>query len=284
MIRTFLAIFILAVSAIAQTAGVPGQPKPVKADQVAGNDGTTLRALKTDANGQLIVTAPTGASSNQVQGTAASGAAPVGNPVPEAGYDPGGNVVRTIQVDGAGRQVTTVAVADADGTPNNPSADVVGNLGPNGPTRVTVLGYNGASKDRLRTQSVANSANAFQAGVQQADFPGQWAVINAPAAATAATISKAAVASTKHVAKSITVCISAVAAQPNIVFNLRDGATGAGTVVWTALLSAAAGTSQCQSATFTIIGSTNTAMTLESSTAPAATNFATVSVSGYDIQ
>jgi hypothetical protein len=143
--------------------------------------------------------------------------------------------------------------------------------------------FNGSTWDRPRTQSTTNSAAASQLGVNLTDIPGQWAVFHQPAAATQATIGQSAAASLKHVAKSVTVCISAVAAQPDIIFNLRDGATGAGTIKWTARLSATAGTSQCQSATFTIIGTTNTAMTIESAAAPAATNFATVSFSGYDI-
>src|SRR5437879_1910538 len=91
---------------------------------------------------------------------------------------------------------------------------------------------------------------------------GHWAIFNQPAANTAATISKAAIPS-RHVATSVTVCISAVAAQPDIIFNLRDGATGAGTVLWTARLAAAAGTSTCVPVLpLNILGSANTQMTL----------------------
>jgi hypothetical protein len=109
-----------------------------------------------------------------------------------------------------------------------------------------------------------------------------WSIQHQPAAATAATIGQAAQAGTRHIAKHITICVSGVAAQPSLVFNLRDGATGAGTIVWSARLSAAAGASSCQSADVDIIGTTNTAMTLESAAAPAATNFATVTLNGYD--
>jgi hypothetical protein len=109
-----------------------------------------------------------------------------------------------------------------------------------------------------------------------------WAIQHQPAAATAATISAAAATGARHGATSITVCVSGVAAQPTLVFNLRDGATGAGTILWTVKLSAVIGTSQCQTANVQIIGTSNTAMTLESAAAPAATNFATVSLNGYD--
>ncbi len=111
----------------------------------------------------------------------------------------------------------------------------------------------------------------------------QWAVYQTPAAATQATIGKAAVAARRHVATSVTVCLNAVAAQAApVVFNLRDGATGAGTVKWSVSLIAPAGYSQCVALPVNIPGSTNTAMTLESAAAPAASNFATVALSGYD--
>lgn len=115
--------------------------------------------------------------------------------------------------------------------------------------------------------------------------PGEWSVVSQPAATTAASASRAAAAAgVKHVAVSATVCISAVAAQPDIIFNLRDGATGAGTILWTVrLASPTIGSSLCvTSPRLNIIGSAATAMTLESAAAPAATNFATATLAGYD--
>lgn len=108
-----------------------------------------------------------------------------------------------------------------------------------------------------------------------------WSLQHQPAAATQATISQAADANGRHVVTSITVCLSAVAAQTSLLFNLRDGATGAGTILWSARLAGPAGSGQCQTANVTIVGTKNTAMTLESSAAPAATNFATVTLNGY---
>lgn len=113
--------------------------------------------------------------------------------------------------------------------------------------------------------------------------PNTWAINHAPAAATKPTITRAAGgANVRHTATSITVCAVGVAAQGPITFNLRDGATGAGTVLWTATVSAPIGQSVCVSpAPVNIVGSRNTAMTLEAAAAPAATNFATVSLTGY---
>jgi hypothetical protein len=65
----------------AQSTGQPGQPNPVYATQMAGSDGTTLRTIKTDANGNIGTTAPAGASATQVQGTADTGTSKVGFPV-----------------------------------------------------------------------------------------------------------------------------------------------------------------------------------------------------------
>lgn len=109
-----------------------------------------------------------------------------------------------------------------------------------------------------------------------------WSVYHAPAAATQATIAKAAAAGRRHVATSITVCLSSVAAQAApVVFNLRDGASGAGTIKWTAAIIAPATQGQCVSASVNIVGSPNTAMTLESAAAPATSNFAAVTLNGY---
>jgi hypothetical protein len=112
-----------------------------------------------------------------------------------------------------------------------------------------------------------------------------WSVQATPAAATQATVTLAAKPGGRHVAVSGTVCAIGVAAQGPIVFNLRDGATGAGTILWSVTLEALAGASACQSFVVPgIKGSVNVAMTLESSAAPAATNLATVTLQGYDSQ
>ena len=120
-----------------------------------------------------------------------------------------------------------------------------------------------------------------RAQAQQVLPTSYWAMVSAPAAATQATVSRPADTNGRHFIGSITVCVSTAAAQTPIVFNLRDGATGAGTVLWTVTLSVVAGNSWCQTANVNNIGSNNTAMTLESAGAPAATNFASVSLNGF---
>lgn len=142
----------------------------------------------------------------------------------------------------------------------------------------------------MKTLLLAVLLFLFTPAVASADLPNNvphsnaWAVQHQPAAATAATITQAAKTGYKHVATSITVCIQATAAQTSVVFNLRDGTTGAGTILWSARLMGVIGTGQCvTSGPVVIPGTVSTAMTLESASAPAATNFATVSLAGYDI-
>lgn len=115
--------------------------------------------------------------------------------------------------------------------------------------------------------------------------PGEWCIQAAPVAATQATVSKAAgAAGVRHVARYAVVCVSSVAAQPDLVFNLRDGATGAGTVlVPVRVAEATVGGSKCVPiGPINAIGTAATAMTIESAAAPAASNFASVALCGYD--
>lgn len=144
--------------------------------------------------------------------------------------------------------------------------------------------YNGSDTwDRMREASAVNLATTVASGAALTAEPGQWAIRSQPAAATQATVSRAAVASTRHVCKSITLSLLGVAAQGPIEFFLRDGATGAGAVLWSIRLQCPAGDVRTIVLSgVNIVGSVNTAMTLESGAAPAATNFASVALTGYD--
>lgn len=117
---------------------------------------------------------------------------------------------------------------------------------------------------------------------------GGWTANHAPAAAAQATITKAAAgAGIKNVCTSISVSLSSAAAPTVgvVTFNLRDGATGAGTILWTLKLSlpAVAGQSISESIPVWIEGTANTAMTLETAAAPAANVQATVAMTGTTI-
>jgi hypothetical protein len=112
--------------------------------------------------------------------------------------------------------------------------------------------------------------------------PADWAVQHTPVAATQATISKAGIAGFAHSCTSITVTLAAVGAQAaELVFVLRDGASGAGTILWTAGFVAAATVAHNLTISgLNIKGTRGTAMTLETTAAPAATNLAKVSMTG----
>jgi hypothetical protein len=136
--------------------------------------------------------------------------------------------------------------------------------------------------------SATNIAAATSANSLQVVLPGQWTEYHAPAVNTQATKSHAAgAAGVRHVCTWVSFTLAqntTGSAQTLIAFNLRDGATGAGTILasWTMALPATA----CESRTFSlsglnIIGTAATAMTLETAAAPAANTAASVQFGGY---
>ncbi len=95
--------------------------------------------------------------------------------------------------------------------------------------------FNNATWDRARSGSAANLATLLSLGAALSVRPGEWSVNHVPAAATLATISRAAgAAGVRHVCTSIdaALVLPAAANQAAITLNLRDGATGAGTILW----------------------------------------------------
>jgi len=116
--------------------------------------------------------------------------------------------------------------------------------------------------------------------------PGMLTSTHVPAAATQATITLAARSSTDNMVGSryrchaIDATIAAAATASGIMtVNLRDGATGAGTVLWTGKIACVANTSaRLHLSGLNIMGSQNTAMTLEFAGAGAANTEQTVSI------
>lgn len=109
-----------------------------------------------------------------------------------------------------------------------------------------------------------------------------WAVEQHPAAAGTPSISQAAATDpVRNVCKSLTVSIACAAtAQTPIRAFLRDGTTGAGTILWSGVLAAVAGAAFAISARGAWKGAPATAMTLEFEGALAAGVLGTVSMSG----
>lgn len=144
---------------------------------------------------------------------------------------------------------------------------------------VTVLPANVASATALSTQPVSN--------VQLVTAPGEWTLTNAPAVSTVASATRAAgAAGVRHVLKSIQASLQAVVAQAvPVVAVVRDGASGSGTILWQDRLIAPAGFNGVISVDgLNIVGTAATAMTVEFTAAPVATNFETISATGYDAQ
>lgn len=64
---------------------------------------------------------------------------------------------------------------------------------------------------------------------------------------------------------------------------MRDGASGAGTILWSGAVAAPANGSETIAIPLSIAGSANTAMTIEFSAAGVAASLEAVSMTGYDV-
>lgn len=145
--------------------------------------------------------------------------------------------------------------------------------------------HDGASFARLGSASAPQLATQSGDQALLAAAPGEWTLTHAPIANTQATATRAAgAAGVRHVLKSINatlIGVGAIAAPISVV--VRDGASGAGPILWAdQLFAPAAGSKDRVTLTgLNIIGSAATAMTLEFIAAPGATNFEAVAATGY---
>jgi len=150
--------------------------------------------------------------------------------------------------------------------------------------------FDGSTWDRARSSSAAALSGFTSAGAGLMTLPGNWAINHTPATATQATISRAAGgAGVRHVCTSIDAAfiIPNGVNQALITLNLRDGATGAGTILWSRRfgVGVAVASDAQQEVSLTglnIVGTANTAMTLEFSAAGAATTSQSVALCGFD--
>jgi len=148
--------------------------------------------------------------------------------------------------------------------------------------------WNGASYDRDRSASAANLAAQSGLGAALTVLPGNWSVASQPGAGVQASAVRAAgAAGVRHICTSIDFsAVAAVAPAATVLaVNLRDGASGAGTVLrtWIVFIGAAIGQSvpPFGLSGLSLVGSPATAMTLEFS-ALLANLQESVSFSGYD--
>lgn len=195
-------------------------------------------------------------------------------------------------VDGVGNLWTTLAAGDGAGGfgaiqvgPDNADGVAVSATPIFLKTLARLTVFDGVDWDRLYSASADNLAAFLSTGAALVSAPGDWAIQNQPAAATQATITRAAgAAGVRHVCTSISASLGAVAANGTQILNLRDGASGVGTILWSTRLGPLViGTSvDVQIGGLNIVGSAATAMTLEFAAAPGATNFETVALTGHD--
>jgi hypothetical protein len=108
--------------------------------------------------------------------------------------------------------------------------------------------------------------------------------VHEPASATKATITVAAAAGVRHLCSGISASVAAGAtAQTPVHVRLIDGGTGGAAIIWTLCLSAPVNTCDWIEETgLAILGSINTAMTLEFEAAGVAGSFETVTLHYFD--
>ena len=184
-------------------------------------------------------------------------------------------------------------------TANGTDQEVVGNVAHDAadsgnPIKIGAIGRAvwetaaSTAADRVNLSADLFGRLRVDAGYTAADA---WYIQHAPAANTQATISKAAgAAGVKHVATGFSWSLSSGAGAPTpelITITIRDGATGAGTVMWTETVSlpATAGSSARggQSGLW-LVGTAATALTIETDSAPGANVVANVSLQGVSIK
>lgn len=113
-----------------------------------------------------------------------------------------------------------------------------------------------------------------------------WQVNNTPAAATQATALKAAgAAGVRHVCKRITASVAAAGTASGVVtIVVRDGLTGAGAVLWSAVIGCIINGGQAIDLdNLDLVGTAATGMCVESTAAGAATSVISVTMQGYDL-
>ena len=191
-----------------------------------------------------------------------------------------------VQVDGAALTAlqlidNTVAVL---GTATYSEATTSGNV--IGAVRNDTLAALAGTDNEIAPLQV-NSRGALYTTGQDASA---WRVNHVPAVNVQATVTQAAAgAGVRNVCTAITVSLAAGSTAPtavNVNVNLRDGASGAGTVAWgqTISLPATAGaTNGFVVAPCWIVGTANTAMTIEFSAAGGANTFQSVFAQGITI-
>jgi hypothetical protein len=199
------------------------------------------------------------------------------------------NLIGTITpADGYANPTTASQVWNLNGVFNNTTWDrmrsVVGDgQAVTGLTAVGDMVFNNSTFDRIRGISGANNTATTSTGALQVVPLSTWRVTNSANAGTPSASKASGGGSVRHVATCVSLSVGAAGtAQPVVQVNLRDGGTGAGTIIRSWQLAAPINSS----ATVDLCGlneagTAATAMTLEFAAATAAATQASVTVSGY---
>jgi hypothetical protein len=206
---------------------------------------------------------------------------------------------RLLQVDANRNLKVTLASQSTPGTVRiqdfggGPIASVVavgtnGLAGGNGLVVVPSLQDNAGNGVAAWRAAAVTLASLSSAGAAVSTPPGQWAASNNPGAGVAASASRAAGGvGVRHVATGGIIILSATTALAGITtvtFNFRDGATGAGAILFAVQVTLPAAVIPVTAIAIppiNIPGSANTAMTLEGSAA-VGNLLESVSLFGYD--
>mgnify|MGYP001566800462 CR=1 FL=1 len=244
-----------------------------------------------DSSGRLHVVQTAAAASSPMAGDVAHDAADSGNPVKVGGI--GRATVETAASTAADRVNASFTLEgrlrteDASGYTAHDAADAGNPLKIGGIGRAIWETAASTAADRVNASFDLYGRLRTNPGYAAADA---WSTKHTGAANAQATISKAAgTASQRHVCTGYAWSLSSGAGAPTselITIAIRDGATGAGTIIWeeTVSLVATAGQSaRGGMAGLWLVGTAATAMTIETDSAPGANVVGSVSISGVTI-
>lgn len=200
-------------------------------------------------------------------------------------YGIGPNAPRLIAVDDAGRLILgtspllgPVQIVDGTAVGGEKVASFSDSSSFSGATTLwntsQLALFNGSANNHsMRDASQAVMNNKTGLGAILSTSPGQWAAVSTPAAGVVASATQAAGgAGVRHICSGILVTYGAIAAPvaTALTWNLRDGATGVGTILASGQIAVPAAVFQGQPimlSDLAIVGSAATAMTLEFSAA-----------------
>jgi hypothetical protein len=186
-------------------------------------------------------------------------------------------------LDAAGNPIPWATLSDIGST-----APTVGEL-PGVVARLQAANLNADAPNQVYDQLVIHTATLHRAPYKAnilavAAKLGDWSIHSDPAAGAQASATKAASGlGSSHVLTSICATLSAGAAASGIVkLYVRDGAAGAGPIIWSANLQVpAAGHGRIVLTDLGIAGSSNTALTVEFAAAAGAGSQENISATGY---